>query len=122
METKRNKSGLKPKQIRALEMMINTDDIKTKKQICEELKISRSTFYRWFDNDEFLAAYKKMVSKYADRELSDVWQALIFRCKCGNPQALRLYYELRGDLKSNVTNNSANIVQIIDNISGDNDG
>lgn len=65
---------------------------RTKNELAEELNITRQTLHKWeseLDQDVDFNAWLKSHSK-------DAHEGLIAGCKRGNPQALRLYYQLRG--------------------------
>lgn len=64
-------------------------------KLCEELNISRSTFYRWYDKDEFKNYIKFLINRYTDTELFNIWKSIIETAKKGSPQALKLFFELK---------------------------
>ena len=72
-------------------------------KLCEELNIARSTFYRWYDKKEFKDYIKLLIDRYTESELFNVWKAIIETAKKGNPQALKLFFELKNLYKKNVS-------------------
>ncbi len=71
-------------------------------KLCEEVGISRSTFYRWYDSEPFKDYVKMLIDRYTESELFNVWKAIIETAKKGNPQALKLFFELKNLYKKQV--------------------
>ena len=64
-------------------------------KLCDELKISRSTFYRWYEKKEFKEYINYLIDKYTESELFEIWKAIIETAKKGSPQALKLFFDLK---------------------------
>lgn len=64
-------------------------------KLCDELKIARSTFYRWYEKKEFKEYIKFLIDRYTETELFNIWRAIIDTAKKGSPQALKLFFELK---------------------------
>ncbi len=47
---------------------------------------------------------------------------MLLRCKIGDVQAIKLYFELKGKYNQNVNVSGVGVVQILDNVPGDDDG
>lgn len=80
-------------------------------KMCDEIGIARSTFYRWYDKKEFKDYIKILIDRYTDSELFNVWKAITETAKKGNPQALKLFFELKS-LKNKSTDTNAGVVFI----------
>lgn len=110
-------NGLKPKQKKVAEMLANPHCGMNDSEIILACDVPRTTFYRWLREDEAFTAYvNSLVEKYTDAELAAVWKALIARCKMGDVQAIKLYFELKGRYNKSITISGGVPVQIIDNI------
>lgn len=79
-------------------------------RLCEELDIARSTFYRWYDREDFKEYIRVLIDRYTERELFNVWKAIIETAKKGNPQALKLFFELKNLNKKSVNNASGVVI------------
>lgn len=79
---------------RAAEMLANPE-ITTDKEIYESLDICKATFYNWKNEQEFIDIVNEKVSKYTDKALPDVWEALINEATGGNTNAIKLYFEMK---------------------------
>ena len=64
-------------------------------KLCDELNISRSTFYRWYEKSEFKEYINYLIDKYTESELFEIWKAIIETAKKGSPQALKLFFDLK---------------------------
>ncbi len=80
-------------------LLANPEYTGTITELVAQVGISRATFYRWLDEDEYKQFVNALIDKYTDSELSTVWKALIEQCKNGNTQAIKLYFELKGKYK-----------------------
>ena len=94
-------TGLSKKQREVAEMLANPDIKANKTEIIEQVGVPRTTLYRWLKDPDFI--------KYVDSltELSTVWKALIRRCICGDTQAIKLYFELKGKYKQQIEHSGA---------------
>lgn len=104
------------KRLRMAELLANPEFRGTNKALYEAVGISHDTFYKWIKDDEILSCAEKLVDKYTDAELGAVWKALIARCKIGDVQAIKLYFELKGRYNKSLNISGVGIVQIVDDI------
>ena len=79
-------------------------------KLCEKIGIARSTFYRWYDKEEFKEYIKFLIDRYTESELFNVWKAIIETAKKGNPQALKLFFELKNLHKTNAGENGGVVI------------
>lgn len=105
-----NQSGdefnLNSKMRSCAQKLISSDFDGNISKLCEELKISRSTFYRWYDKDEFKDYIKFLINRYTDTELFNIWKSIIETAKKGSPQALKLFFELKSLYAADGGNNT----------------
>ncbi len=95
MGIKKETFKLSPKMKRCAESLTSPDFDGNISKLCEELKIARSTFYRWYDKDDFKQYINFLIEKYTESELSNIWMAIIESAKKGNLQALKLFFDLK---------------------------
>ena len=105
---------LKPKQLKAIELMANPDTALNRTKIMEEVGIGRTAFYAWLKDAEFLEALNKKVEQYTDSEIAVVWKSLIRQIEKGDTSAIKLYFELKGKYKQQVELQSVDINITID--------
>lgn len=110
------------KKLKMAELLANPEFRGTNKELYETVGISHDTFYKWIKDGEIIACAEKLIDKYTDAELGAVWKALLLRCKMGDVQAIKLYFELKGKYNQNVNVSGVGVVQILDNVPGDDDG
>ena len=104
--TKTDKFKMNSKKIKMAEMLANPEFTGTNKQIQEAIGISHETFYKWIKEKEMLDYIEQLVDRYTDGELAAVWKALVKKCKGGDTQAIKLYFELKGKYCKNADNNA----------------
>lgn len=108
---------LSPKQRKVAEMLANPSCMYNDTEIMNLCGVPRTSFYRWIrENEEFTAYINKLIDKYTDGELGGIWKALIARCKLGDVQAIKLYFELKGKYKQDITLSGLETVKIINDI------
>lgn len=80
---------------RCAERLISTEFDGNISKFCEELGISRSTFYRWYDKKEFKEYINFLIDRYTEAEIFGIWKSIIETAKKGSPQALKLFFDLK---------------------------
>lgn len=106
-----NKLAISDKMKKCAEMIVNSDFDGNISELCEKLGIARSTFYRWYDKEEFREYIKILIDRYTDTELFNIWKAIIDTAKKGSPQALKLFFDLK-NLNSKNGDSSSGVVII----------
>lgn len=94
--TKSDETMLKGKKLKMAEMLANPEFTGTNKELYETVGISHDTFYKWIKEDDVIAYTESLINKYTDGELGAVWKALLRKCRSGDIQAIKLYFELKG--------------------------
>lgn len=94
--TKSDETMLKGKKLKMAEMLANPEFTGTNKELYETVGISHDTFYKWIKEDAVIAYTESLINKYTDGELGAVWKALLRKCRSGDIQAIKLYFELKG--------------------------
>lgn len=77
-------------------MMADPNDMRNVSEMCQELGISRQTYYNWIADEEFLFEVSNLVDRFTDAELGSVWKALLDKCKSGDLGAISMYFEMKG--------------------------
>ena len=96
MKNDKNKeNALSIKMKKCAERLISSEFDGNISKLCDELKISRSTFYRWYDKKEFKQYINFLIDRYTETELFEIWKAIIETAKKGSPQALKLFFDLK---------------------------
>lgn len=100
--TKSNKITLDGKKRQLADLLTNPDCRATITEICEKVGIARSTFYDWLTSEKFTKMLDDKINSFANSELTNVWKALIAKCKTGDVQAIKLYFEMVNKYKQKV--------------------
>lgn len=106
MSTKEDNNAdfLSPKQLKMAEMLANPEnECASISEMCRELGISRNTYYsRWLQDVKFTEYVDKLITRYTDAQLAEVWRALIKQCVSGNVNAIKLFFELKGRYRQQI--------------------
>ena len=106
MATECNNKGIYPalkgKRRKAAEMIVNPDFDNNISRMCDELKIARSTFYRWLDDADFNGYVNWLIEHYTNSELAAVWKSLIKQAKDGKVEAIKLFFEMKNMYRQQV--------------------
>ncbi len=86
------------KQIKMVELLINPEDRRTKKDKCDEVGVTFKTLCEWVKNPEFVRYMNEQLDRFTDTELPEIWKAHIRECKRGNMEAIELYHTLKGNM------------------------
>ena len=105
MATKSNKIEYTGKRAKLAERLVNPDVSDNVTKVCEDVGVARSTFYKWLKDEDYVSYIQELIDRYTDSELAAVWKALIVKCKTGDVQAIKLYFELKGKYTTVVQNN-----------------
>lgn len=98
--------SVKGKRRKMAELLVNPDVNMTVKSMCDQIGVSRNTFYRWQNEPDFRGYVNYLLENYSDSELANVWKALTNKAKKGSTEAIKLYFELREKLGQNNNNES----------------
>lgn len=122
--TKSDECTLCGKKLKMAEMLANPEFTGTNKELYEKLGISHQTFYKWIREEAIISHAEYLIEKYTDAELSSVWKALLKKCRDGDTQAIKLYFELKGkykqEVKQTIDTNTMGVIMLPE-IKGDSD-
>jgi len=104
------KPKLKLKQIQAAQLLANPEWNGNITELCEEIGVSCSTYYKWLDNSQFTDYTSKLIDKYADNEQVSIWKSLVQKAKTGDLNAIKLYFEMRSKNKQQNDSGSSVII------------
>lgn len=102
VDTKGMYPAVKGKKRRLAELLVNPDTELSISEICEQIGISRQTFYNWQNDDNFRSYVNWLIDSYTDSELANVWKALIKKAVAGDVAAQKLYMELKNKYKQQI--------------------
>ena len=78
----------------AAEMLANPE-ITTDQEIIDNIDVSRGTFYKWKNQQEFIDMVNEKIDKYTDKALPKVWESLVDEATSGSVRAQKLYFEMK---------------------------
>lgn len=97
------------KQRKALEYLCDPEWSGTITKLCEDVEITRKTYYEWMQKPVFLKALNEHIDRYSESMLPEAWKALQKKIAQGDTSAIKLYMEVKGKYKLNV-NMSGSVV------------
>lgn len=105
IDTRGKWPAVKGKKRKLAEMLCNPDIDMTITDLCNEVGVSRQTFYNWQKEASFNGYVEFLINSFTDSELPAAWKSLVKKMKTGNVEALKLFFEMKGKYKSQVEAN-----------------
>ena len=98
---------LKPRQRRLAEALVDPDDDRNVTELCKDFKISRTTFYNWQHESDFLGYVNCLIDNYTTSIIPKAWKEIGKKVERGEMKAIRMLLEVKGKLqKSSQFNNN----------------
>ena len=101
---------LKSKQRAVAEALVDPEDERTVSQLCKDFKISRTTFYNWQHDSEFMGYVECLVDHYTTSIVPKAWKQIGKKVDEGNMEAIRMLLEVKGKLQKESAVNNNNVV------------
>lgn len=79
--------------------MLADPNITTDQEIIDSIDVSRGTFYRWKNDQDFIDLVNSKIDKYTDRETAKVWEALMKKAEDGDTRAIKLFFEMKNQYR-----------------------
>lgn len=96
MATKNNKEWTPSiKQRKAAELLADPEWKGTITDLCTEVGVNRTTYYKWIQKPEFNEYVSNLIDQYMSGEYARAWKALMRNVDRGDTQSLRLFFELQ---------------------------
>ena len=89
---------------------MDPDDVRTVTELCKSFKISRTTFYNWQHDSEFMGYVECLVDNYTSSMIPKAWKQIGKKVDEGNMEAIRMLLEVKGKLKTDSPVNNNNVV------------
>lgn len=92
------KTTFTAKQQRYIEILADPDDSRKQEDVAKSLRVTRKTLYEWRKLEGFWEAVGELVKDGTDQRMGRVWSKLVSLCERGNVPAMKLLFQLRGEL------------------------
>ncbi|MBQ4118977.1 MAG: hypothetical protein IJD45_01135 [Clostridia bacterium] len=102
--------NLKTKQRRVAEALVDPDDVRNVSELCKDFNISRTTFYNWQQNREFIGYIDCLVENYTTSIIPKAWKEIGKKVEQGNMEAIRMLLEVKGKIQKDSNVNTNNVV------------
>ncbi len=101
---------LKPKQKKVAEALVDPEDERTVTQLCKDFNISRTTFYNWQKEHDFMSYVEFLVESFTTSIIPKAWKQISRKINEGNMEAIRMLLEVKGKLQKDSAVNNNNVV------------
>lgn len=101
---------LKPKQKKVAEALVDPADDRSVTQLCQDFKISRTTFYNWQKDSAFMGYVDWLVENFTTSMMPKAWKQIDRKIDKGDMEAIRLVLEIKGKLQKDTSSINNNVV------------
>ncbi len=102
--------NLKTKQRRVAEALVDPDDVRNVSELCKDFNISRTTFYNWQHDSEFIGYIDCLVENYTTSITPKAWKEIGKKVEQGDMGAIRMLLEVKGKIQKDSNVNTNNVV------------
>lgn len=102
--------NLKPKQRRIAEALVDPDDVRNVSELCKDFEISRTTFYNWQQERDFIGYIDCLVENYTTSIIPKAWKEIGKKVEQGNMEAIRMLLEVKGKIQKDSSVNTNSVV------------
>lgn len=95
--------NLKTKQRRVAEALVDPDDTRNVTELCKAFGISRTTFYNWQQDSQFIGYIDCLVENYTTSIIPKAWKEIGKKVEQGNMEAIRMLLEVKGKYKQEIS-------------------
>lgn len=98
---------IKGKKRKVAEALVDPEDERSVTQLCKDFKISRTTFYNWQKESEFMSYIEYLVESFTTSIIPKAWKQIAKKIEKGDMEAIKMLLEIKGKLQreSSVNNN-----------------
>ena len=99
--------GVKGKKRKVAEALCDPDDERSVTQLCKDFKISRTTFYNWQHDTEFMGYVDYLIESFTTSIIPKAWKQIAKKIEKGEMEAIKMLLEVKGKLqKDSAVNNN----------------
>lgn len=104
-KTKGMYPNVKGKKRKIAEALVDPDDERNVTALCKDFKISRTTFYNWQKDADFLGYIDFLIDSFTTSIIPKAWKEIAKKINKGNMDAIRMLFEIKGKYKQEVVIN-----------------
>lgn len=99
--------AVKGKKRKVAEALVDPEDERNITELCKDFKISRTTFYNWQKEPEFMGFVNYLVESFTTSIIPKAWKQISKKIDKGDMEAIRMLLEVKGKLQkdTNINNN-----------------
>ena len=81
-----------------IEILADPTERRTQEEVAKEFDVTRTALYKWRKLEGFWEEVERLVRDRTQQRMPRVWNALLDKCEEGNVPAMKLLFQLRGEL------------------------
>ncbi len=93
-----NSEKLTAKQLKGVEAISTRGPDETLEEVATRAGVTRKSLWEWWQLEAFRTAVRERVEKLTEAERTPILNALFREAKSGDVPAMRLFFQLRGEL------------------------
>lgn len=99
--------AIKGKKRKLAEALVDPADDRNVTELCKDFKISRTTFYNWQKDGDFMGYVNFLVESFTTSIVPKAWKQIAKKIEKGDMEAIKMLLEVKGKLqKENLINNN----------------
>ena len=98
--------AVKGKKRKVAEALVDPEDERNVTQLCKDFKISRTTFYNWQKETDFMGYVEYLIESFTTSIIPKAWKQISKKIDKGDMEAIRMLLELKGKLINNTAVNN----------------
>lgn len=102
--------SVKGKKRKVAEAVVDPDDERTITELCKDFKISRTTFYNWQRDSDFMGYVNYLIESFTTSIIPKAWKQISKKIDKGDMEAIKMLLEVKGKLQKDTSINNNVVV------------
>ena len=102
--------SVKGKKRTVAEAVVDPDDERTITELCKDFKISRTTFYNWQRDSDFMGYVNYLIESFTTSIIPKAWKQISKKIDKGDMEAIKMLLEVKGKLQKDTSINNNVVV------------
>ena len=102
--------SVKGKKRKVAEAVVDPDDERTITELCKDFKISRTTFYNWKRDSDFMGYVNYLIESFTTSIIPKAWKQISKKIDKGDMEAIKMLLEVKGKLQKDTSINNNVVV------------
>ena len=102
--------SVKGKKRKVAEAVVEPEDERSITELCKDFKISRTTFYNWQRDSDFIGYVNYLTESFTTSIVPKAWKQISKKIDKGDMEAIRMLLEVKGKLQKDTSINNNVVV------------